>query len=96
MTITFAKPHDMGDGEAETDVLVDGRIEATIYKHSVPNPDYGRMAEWYGKYVAGSYDVTFFVRRLDDRSFDVDDYPTGARGALAAAKKYARTTLEAP
>ena len=93
--ITFAEPTDMGDGESETDVSFDGIVEASIYKHSKPagRAIMGSISAT-GEYVAAEYEVQFFGDQPDDdRHFDVDDYPTGARGALAAAKKYTRSIL---
>lgn len=88
--VTFGKPDELGDAESSTKVFVDGVHEATIEKTSVANPKFGRMADYYGEYVAGNYEVVFYGDEADDKNFDPADFASGARGALAAAKRYAR------
>ena len=90
--VTFGKPHQLGDGETETPIYFGEDEVGSILKTTIPNPLFGRMAEWYREYVAGEYEVTWVIDR-EDKSFDVSDYPTGARGALAAAKAYARSVI---
>ncbi len=91
-TFSRAVVIDTDTHDTEIEILRDGDCVGTIQRDSINANGHLPGGGWYPRWVAGSYEVTFLIDNLEDKYFDVDDY-SHPRTALAAAKAYARETL---
>ena len=84
---------DTDTNDTEIEILRDGDCVGTIQRESY-NAATGATRDWYPRWVACSYEVVFLIDNdeIKDKYFEVDDYGH-PRTALAAAKRYARETL---
>ena len=97
--MTFSKISAEGDITTETTIYHDGIDVGYIWK---VNRDASASRGWYPRWMASSYEVVFLIGQdssldydndnIEDKCFEVDDYGH-PRTALAAAKRYARETL---
>ena len=94
-TVTFSSAVviDTDTRDIEIQILRDGDCVGLIQRGS-KNAATGAARDWYPRYVARSYEVVFLIDNdeIKDKYFEVDDYGH-PRTALAAAKRYARETL---
>ena len=102
-TVTFSKAEVIDTDSKDTEITIyhDGVDVGYIQRESA-NAATGPGRGWYPRWVASSYDVVFLVgpdssldcnnNNIKDKYFHVEDYGH-PRTALAAAKRYARATL---
>ena len=101
VNVTFEAPTQLGEGESETAILLDGAYVGRIEKQSLSRIP-GSLG-WCDTYVAANYNVEiesgefYYVTKVFSVNVpryptEPDAYPT-ARAALAAAKAWAREIL---
>jgi hypothetical protein len=93
-TFSTAVVIDTDTRDTEIEILRDGDCVGTIQRESINADGHLPSGGWYPRWVACSYEVVFLIDNdeIKDKYFEVDDdgHP---RTALAAAKRYARETL---
>ena len=95
-TFSTAVVIDTDTRDTEIEILRDGDCVGTIQRESINADGHLPSGGWYPRWVACSYEVVIDNDDITDRYFyvgdDAGDYGH-PRTALAAAKRYARATL---
>ena len=93
-TFSNAVVIDTDTNDTEIEIIRDGDCIGLIQRESINADAHLPSGGWYPRYVASSYEVVFHIDNdeIKDKYFEVDDYGH-PRTALAAAKRYARETL---
>ena len=94
-TFSNAVVIDTDTNDTEIEIIRDGDCVGLIQRESINADGVGlSRLSWSPRWVAASYEVVFHIDNdeIKDKYFEVDDYGH-PRTALAAAKRYARETL---
>ena len=85
---------DTDTNDTEIEIIRDGDCVGLIQREAINADAHLPSGGWYPRYVASSYEVVFHIDNdeIKDKYFEVEDYGH-PRTALAAAKRYARETL---